>query len=243
MTNLWYLLLTETYIWLQLFLAIVLLIMFFYTDTTLAMVIKKKCCKVFLLLMLPAFIVGVGCIIIIGIGSALWANNFLDNFATVPEHTLVLSGRGAGKVTRVFRQSQLLPKTEFDRLRLANNSVSWNPQEFQINMHVSPITENPKVRSIEYDVDLMRGGTPEQTFAELKLERKLREIDRLATLSDLVQMWLYDFQDKHSKELARFSNPFKFEQQDEFESLVRAFLEPQLQEIGLSMQGARFRLL
>lgn len=109
------------------------------------------------------------------------------------------------------------------------------------NMSVSPVTDNPKVRKILYDVQLRARLSSEESFRQWF---EFLTKDRRIPITDLEYMWacikkvleyeLYEFQNARSKEIAELYNPLDQKQQQKFEELVISFLSPTLK--GLEVQ-------
>lgn len=92
---------------------------------------------------------------------------------------------------------------------------------FNCEVALSPITANPKVRRLSYTVPILqtdKGFSPESAiwFA--------RSYDR--DCKERVLYWLCEFNERHSKELALFYNPYDPQQQKRFDKLIRQYLEP-----------------
>jgi len=124
----------------------------------------------------------------------------------------------------------------------------WNPKvkgktidnkfgvHITVPMHCEPITENPKVRRLKYEVgiaivdgnaymDNNNGCTPYKSAVIPK-----------------VKSALYDFNEDFSKKLAEFFNPLNKEQQSSFHQLVKEEVGKVLGEEGIGVMCARFEL-
>ncbi|MDP3992904.1 MAG: hypothetical protein Q8Q05_01680 [bacterium] len=119
-------------------------------------------------------------------------------------------------------------------------------------MKVQPITSNPKVRDLHYEVGVaIRSGTDAYsrflaTFGDPGLDgdpmsgRPLRlESEKARTF---VRSLLYDFNEEHSRDLAEYYNPLDETQQAKFASLVRPYLKDKLTAVGLEIRSIRFSL-
>ena len=104
-----------------------------------------------------------------------------------------------------------------------------------IDMRVAPITANPKVRDVIYQVVVAPIVTIEgvQQLVDQKLmDKQARDA--------FVRSLLYDFNNDHSTQIGELYNPCRAEQQDAFYQLVRGFLEPHLSPTGLKIVDASF---
>ncbi|MFH0873728.1 MAG: hypothetical protein V1846_02700 [Candidatus Komeilibacteria bacterium] len=118
-----------------------------------------------------------------------------------------------------------------------NKWVSLADWQQSAGMKVQPITDNPKVRNLEYRVSWeyptetdLEGWTT--LLTELKGE----------TPQTYMSRQLYEFDEKHSRELAKFYNPLDGYQQTEFRDLLMKFMWPTLQKSNLRIVEATFSL-
>lgn len=113
--------------------------------------------------------------------------------------------------------------------------LSCAPQT--VEMSVSPITDNPKVRELHYRV---RVGIPTDST---KFQLFWDEVEvKSGGLQQWLRCQLYDLNEEKSKELAKLWNPLRLEQQYEFHDLVKGFLIPRLDKVGLTFGHASFSL-
>lgn len=111
--------------------------------------------------------------------------------------------------------------------------------ESTINMSTEPITSNPKLRRLNYKIIF---GI-EQTKVGLSKYWKKFGINYISSdIVNEVRCFLFDFNEERSRELAKFFNPLRKEQQEEFLNLVKDFISPKIQELGLEIQTASFSL-
>ncbi len=118
--------------------------------------------------------------------------------------------------------------------------VSYAAEETKVFMEVKPITDNPKVRDVRYTVIVKAFGTPEKVLA---VQQWLAENNSHQNVKDFLEFWLYEFNEKHSQDLAVFYNPKDAKQQCLFFRLVAGFFKPHLKGSGVTLKSARFRLL
>lgn len=110
------------------------------------------------------------------------------------------------------------------------------------NMKCAPITANPKVREIAYSILARLFDNPEE-FAEQRKRFGTSSVeDTEAAANKALRCQMYDFNEKHSKQLAEFSNPLKKEQQDKFQTLVFNFLQPFATTNKIALLSATFEL-
>lgn len=107
-------------------------------------------------------------------------------------------------------------------------------QNMQATMAVRPITANPKIRDFSYEVKVSC-GTPEKTAAFYKNSHGLKP-------DQWLESQLFEFQEQHSKELAKFYNPVLEEQQDRFRHLLIRFLGPRLDTVKGRFNGTAFQI-
>jgi len=96
------------------------------------------------------------------------------------------------------------------------------------------ITENPKVRNIEYSISVEKYGSAEKL---IKFKKDMRRLG-LETSKEWLEYWLYEFNEAKSKELAKFYNPIS--QQKDFRKLAEEFLKPHFENAGVSLTDIRF---
>ena len=125
----------------------------------------------------------------------------------------------------------------FWRWNLKGKKVVRYVSYSSINMKVSPITENPKVREIFYQVKVeviksLRGFQDYYNTFEKTGETKMRFLKRI----------LLNFNEAHSRELGRLFNYLEEEQQKRFSKMVETYLSPYLKGTGLRLKSATFSL-
>jgi len=154
---------------------------------------------------------------------------------SIPSKSLLLVQEGeVVTIKGTFPKEALLWKGD-ERLQNAM-VVSYALQKKTVISRLNPITDNPKVRRLAYSVIIEAFGSPtEYLVYRAATGGKLR-------LSDWLEFYLYEFNEKYSKELGIFYNPRDEEQQKNFQALLENFLEPYLKDTGVRFKEARFRL-
>ena len=115
---------------------------------------------------------------------------------------------------------------------------------------VSPITDNPKVRSIKYTLvyltndyaKLLAGVIGSDCFNKAT-DNGTWVITWKATeqcIDELVQYHLYELDNSQSKQLAGFYNPLSGEQRTAFLSLMKEYLTPRFAPLGLEVTGVEW---
>ncbi|MEK7575352.1 MAG: hypothetical protein AAB511_03955 [Patescibacteria group bacterium] len=160
---------------------------------------------------------------------------FHNRHDLIPAYTLVTNGQG--KVARIFRHDEYVPHSESVEWRLNGyrDMVSFAPSVSTIKMSVSPITENPKVMRIGYTIEI-------QTVPNVSGFVRIWKEGGFTKAEKFVEMQLFDFQFAHSRELAKFNNPLRSEQQNEFRKLVLEFLKPKIEDSGIKIRSINFNL-
>lgn len=118
-----------------------------------------------------------------------------------------------------------------------NNCVTV-PWQVALSAHVSPITENPKVRRLEYRIAV-------EIFDFQSFFDTIGEKDAWTTVQNgaifvtHVQYWLYEFNNAKSRELAAFYNPLDLEQRRGLEKVLMDYLNQpdRLEKTGMRMTG------
>ncbi len=135
-----------------------------------------------------------------------------------------------GRVKGILEFPNVLWRWEFYLYR-----IQKFPRINRISMNASPITENPKVRQIKYNVgvEMKREIAATQAFIDSRLRWKEEEF---------IKSILYDFNEECSRKLGWLFNPLNQEQQEHFFGLISDFLNPRLAKVGLSVTSATFSL-
>lgn len=115
------------------------------------------------------------------------------------------------------------------------NSVPRGQLERSFAMRAHPITANPKVRNLAYQVD-----TRVVDFNKFYRGRAVSQVDAGSELQHLTRKTLFEFNEQHSKELAAFYNPLDELQQARFGTLLTSFAQPILAEHGITIALTRF---
>ncbi len=110
------------------------------------------------------------------------------------------------------------------------------PRSSTVSASVHPITDNPKVRGLKYAIEVEVLDT--RTFFGLGYGDKDGDWEaNNRRISELVEYWLYEFNNAHSRDLAVFYNPFDVRQQQALETLLGEYLK---NKSNLSSKGIRF---
>jgi len=145
----------------------------------------------------------------------------------------VLARPDSMEIVASFNSLTFLWRTD-DRLK---NVVQYSYKSIDTftDMKLHPVTENPKVRDLTYNVMVKTADNPEGAV-----------LYQRTTKGEPPQQWvkrqLYEFNEQYSKKLAVFYNPLYDQQQREFDQLVREFLEPRCRAVGLRYDHAAFAL-
>ncbi|MFH1207322.1 MAG: hypothetical protein V1668_01820 [Patescibacteria group bacterium] len=128
-------------------------------------------------------------------------------------------------------------------------AVSFRDRVQSSTMKVSPITPNPKVRTIVYtvwvDVAIHSLKTMESFIAYVTdvMGKEPTALEKDWNLIDeIVRFKLYEFNNSHSAEIAEFYNPLDPKQQFRFKKLISTFLNDGLEKIGLTVANTAFKL-
>jgi len=114
--------------------------------------------------------------------------------------------------------------------------VSYAFEDHFFTSRLNPITPNPKVRHLTFNVHARMGGSTDRL---LRLWHFLPRPNSLGW-QDALESELYEFSEANSQELATFYNPLDKVQQDRFYALVARALGPFLAKSGLMLDGASF---
>jgi len=179
---------------------------------------------------------------VLGLSIGMFSTITLNHFFIIPNQGIFYPGRTmlvqqTGNMTRVVRiltHGEYLPKDE-----LANSQpVRYASIPENIEMKATPITDNPKVMQLRYYVHWDSGGTPSKKLTEMEFLTRIRE-QGLISIPDYLKMLCYDFQYENSRTLAMFSNPFRLEQQADFERLLKNHLGPKVIGTPIKLEDLR----
>ncbi len=168
----------------------------------------------------------------------LWCIEF------VRPYQFVQAGAGqSAAIVRAFSGPTILWQTEWNRLIGADDRqlvICWL-QKLSATSSLHPLTDNPKVRSFKYAITVETDGTPESI---IRINKELGTIDDLNTLSVLVtrrlQYLQFEFNEKHSRELATFYNPLDEDQQKRFAQIAADFFTEPLAKVGVRIVRSQF---
>lgn len=131
-----------------------------------------------------------------------------------------------------------------DPLAWAACLIRYSKRWTEVSLSAHPITENPKVRALRIKVTIWTRGEPEDILA---LERTIGVLPfdfqsdaSFCPLEEPLKSLLYEFIEKHSKDLGRFYNPCSKEQQEGFQKLALDYLREHLQKMGIGSMLAKF---
>ncbi len=121
-----------------------------------------------------------------------------------------------------------------------------------IPMNVDPITANPKVRKLKYEIQFSSGTGSVTAEHMLQLVRQATKVSKQGrvdgdrTLEAVLERWLkyhlYNFNEATSRQLAELFNPLDDQQQKAFWDLVNEYFEPIVAGSGLMVHRANFNL-
>lgn len=107
----------------------------------------------------------------------------------------------------------------------------------QVSMRLSPVTDNPKVRPLAYQVQVeVDYRNPEA------LKRYFAGVHGKGTLDTFTRRLLFEFNELNSRRLGEFYNPLREDQQTEFWRLVEEGIGEELAQAGLRIVSIRFDL-
>jgi len=149
----------------------------------------------------------------------------------IPDQSLFLTKQG--ELQEMFPDKITLWKWD-ERLR-GVTVVSYATRKTSVIMSFSPISQNPKIRNLTYFVEVEDMGSPTAYFQYQKTIGQ-KSVDKW------LKYYLYEFNEKYSREVAKFYNPFDFHQQMAFEKLIKDFLQFHLKDSGLRFKRAHFKL-
>lgn len=114
------------------------------------------------------------------------------------------------------------------------------PKVMRAKSSVTPITSNPKARHISYSVWLAMAN-PEIYFTKSPERWNKREsIEVRGEVTRTAQYWLYEFNDKHSQELAELYNPLDPGQVSKLRQMLLPWLNEKLAADGLRATNVSF---
>jgi hypothetical protein len=145
----------------------------------------------------------------------------------IPSQSLIISPQG--KIMRVVENY----KSDWSWNYINYTIESFAPQSNAFEMKVNPITDNPKVRNLQYTVEVEILGTPDDYLNYKKTLGK-------KSLQQWLGYWLLEFNNSHSKQLGAFSNYYDDQQQTEFNKLIKKYIGPKLVNTGIRFKNAKF---
>jgi len=146
------------------------------------------------------------------------------------------------KIIRRFTEKFLCWKWEYEKLLDGVELLTVNPRYVKIDMHLRPITENPKVRDLFYNIVIEIDKTPEQHLALMEFLSKWR-VRGVRYVQDVLQFICYELNEEMSKELAKYYNPCDVEQQQKFKNIVVDFIRKRLEyQLPFTIKSVSFSL-
>ena len=138
------------------------------------------------------------------------------------------------------KQNKIKSITTGDGMVFCISNCSKVVTKFQIASSVKPITENPKVMPINYQIEVRINNLDLffQTIGIKPMELfdiPSASINRRAC-EQKVQYFLNEFNYWHSKEMAKFYNPLDEKQNQELESLIKQEVNPHLKKYGINIE-------
>ena len=147
-----------------------------------------------------------------------------------------------GKVIKFDEKGKVVAQSDF--WVICYNNCTNASAETIVESHVQPITDNPKVRRITYNIQVQvidwqkffdrTGVKPDQRYRFLPVAIPGTETNKQA-MQNKVLYFLYEFNNSNSKELAQFYNPLAEDQRLKLEVLLSSYLNPNLEPFGLKM--------
>ncbi|NQT49908.1 hypothetical protein HQ571_04400 [Candidatus Kuenenbacteria bacterium] len=124
----------------------------------------------------------------------------------------------------------------------------------EVESMVRPITDNPKVRVLNYTVGFeiidpeLAVAYVAQCYKEEHQDKRqlpvaITKDESKEVLQKRISYYLYDFNDSYSKELAHFHNPERPEQKQAFLELLQEKINPGLKEVGLKITGVSWDVI
>lgn len=98
-------------------------------------------------------------------------------------------------------------------------------EEFKLGIAVSPITDNPKVRNLSYSLSFTRPADVKAIIFTQKMGEDWQQI-----FHDQILSWLYEYNERNSKSLSHYYNPYSTDQQAKFQKQIKGYLEPLMKE-------------
>ncbi|GEM_PF-2978353 len=147
-----------------------------------------------------------------------------------------------GKIIEVFPEKLEFWKWQFRKLAGGAELITAVPHYLNVGMQLQPITQNPKVRKLSYNINIRVHETPDDVLQlrSLLAPWKSRGIKDVTSLLEFI---CYEFNERASQELAKFYNPRDLEQQKSFAEAVVSFVKKQLGEkLPFKVQRVSFSL-
>ncbi len=156
-----------------------------------------------------------------------------------------------GEVVAVFEQSVFRFQKNYNQLAQGCQLLSYESVACLADMHLNPITTNPKVRDLRYVVHIQVKENPQARLSFLKtcvaFGSTKGTLDGSGNhvappgLTAYLTYHLYEFNEAKSKELAELYNPLDANQQSRFAAMVVNFLSETLSRAGCEVVSAGFR--
>lgn len=108
---------------------------------------------------------------------------------------------------------------------------------------VNPITENPKVRPLQYQVKFDWSMDPATRLKSYYFTKNLKiDGEQKVGFAQWIDYHLTEYNEKNSKHLARYYNKSSLKQQKEFKDEIVGYLTPMLEDSGIVIMDVSFDL-
>jgi hypothetical protein len=168
----------------------------------------------------------------LGVGNVIVQTELVAGASIADTDPTVLVTKDRTQVKEVFPYPKQM--WTFDPALAGHDLVPYKSNGAK-SMTLHPITDNPKVRNLTYQVRVKKAslfdtsGRWEAVLLPFNLD-----------VDTWLEYQLYEFNEMHSKKAARFYNPLDTKQQAEFASMVEEFLKPHLEAMGGSLVSVSF---
>lgn len=156
-------------------------------------------------------------------------------------------------VAKIDAQGNVIPDQDVVLCSTSTDCVNYDDnygQPFSIRSHVSPITDNPKVRTVSYRIfykvndfgKLLKKTIHSDCYLDEagKENRIVSTRSTIFCVDNLLDYHLYEFNNNHSKELSGFYNPLSADQKAAFFSLINENLGSKYAPLGVEITGVEW---
>src|SRR3989338_2561949 len=178
------------------------------------------------------------CMLLSFLSFILLVTGLITAFDRIKKGTIVVKA-GTGEEVRRYDSFVMIPiwrRSDFaglDMYVLTNTA-------FNVVMRVEPITENPKVRRIDYGVKVR---SPYTVAGWRAFEKVVIGDSRFGDAETFLRFHLYNFNEAESKELAKLYNTLDPDQQAAFSKKVAEYVVEKLALSSLTFESAHFNLV